>query len=326
MQPASAKNLFIFNFKGVIVKKILSIFIFLLLTISIFLKLNSNYIENYYITIDNNFRFINMPNDIEIVGFGDSHMQYAFGYEPGFHQTFFNMAAPSQGPYYDHALLVQYLQHFSKDAVLILNISYYTMYMPLDTDLEEQKPRLAQILDTNKIPNFTLKDRFMYEWFPLLSSQAKWSECLRESDEEYTYARLGQIDVDTNTLTARAQARADYHLGIGGTSTQTIAKEQISALNRFISFAYENGMRVILLITPYYHVYNDAFSSNFYSTFYQQIADEVLSLHSNVSFYDYSHDKRFCHNETYYFDGDHLNEIGRNAFIPIFQSEIIFGD
>jgi len=47
-----------------------------------------------------------------------------------------------------------------------------------------------------------------------------------------------------------------------------------------------------------------------------------ISSDTDVSYYDYSHDKRFSENLTYFSDSDHLNTEGAKYFMEIIANEV----
>ena len=92
-------------------------------------------------------------------------------------------------------------------------------------------------------------------------------------------------------------------------------------LNRIVATCQQYNVLVVLVTTPIWHKYRELMDKGQLNTMYTSVED-IVSLHSNVVYYDFMADDRFSVDD--FFDQDHLNGLGAEKFTKLL-SDTIFG-
>jgi len=97
-------------------------------------------------------------------------------------------------------------------------------------------------------------------------------------------------------------------------------QKNLDYLETLIIDIIKNKHLPILVTTPYHDSCNNNFVKEWLDKNYFNIMND-LGVRYNIDYLDYSHDNRFCLNDNYFYNSDHLNSEGRNIF-----SSVIFHD
>lgn len=92
------------------------------------------------------------------------------------------------------------------------------------------------------------------------------------------------------------------------------------ALINMILLCKSKKVTPVLITTPFTVYYNQYVSDQFLYDFYTTINE--IAVTQGVSYYDYSHDKRFETNLQYFGDADHLNPEGAIYFTNLLMEEV----
>ena len=257
-------------------------------------------------------KFLNVPEHIQICNFGSSHGMYAYSYEEVEDRyTCFNFALVSQSLSYDSRILEAFRDRICKGGVVLIDISYFSPYgLPEteDVSFESKNQRYYAFLPPDKIKNYNVKTAAVAGRFrslcagPLQIASTILKPEADDPDEAYEQRTADMIDVREN---ARAAYRRHCVEGI-------------------IQICRQIGATPVFVTTPYLSEYTDAISEGspaFFEDFYGWITQ--VSRETDVSYFDFSRDERFCKRYDWFMDADHLNAEGAEAFTEIIMKEVV---
>lgn len=299
---------------------------FILLFASLFLLLNERYRHSdHYRSIFGAYKYENVPYGLQLVNFGTSHGEHAFGYDVVMGYEHFNFATNSQMLYFDYAILDTYQDHLAPGCVVAIPISYHSLYTPVEPQLEKFTPFYARFLPADKIPEYTLSEKLLYHYFPILSAK---------TDVLNTFAPIlnyltspifpGNEDEETVRLGAEYRAEHFYNYMEGAETsvqTQTPDYDEVNAVLGMLELCKQNGWNAVLLTTPFPPEFTDYFPKEFKEKFHDQIEELFLTPYPNAVYFDYSEDELFQSNYQFFADGDHIGFIGRPVFVDMFIND-----
>src|SRR5690606_7248605 len=112
--------------------------------------------------------------------------------------------------------------------------------------------------------------------------------------------------------------RSKHHKEIVNVNLLNKNKEYLETLINAIKV---NKHIPVVVVTPFHYEYNKHFSDKWLNeNFYNQIHEVTEKL--DVTFLDYSKDKKFQHKDQLFEDQDHLNMRGRYVFTKTFFSDL----
>ena len=103
------------------------------------------------------YKFQNVPNGIQICNFGSSHGKDDFNYAAWQDEyTSFNFALVMQTASYDYRILQQYIGHLAKGAVVFIPISYFTFGWDEESkdDFRSKNERYYSFLEPKYIKDY----------------------------------------------------------------------------------------------------------------------------------------------------------------------------
>lgn len=295
-------------------------FIFLIILAITVGFVNSKYKEtNAYKGKNSTEKFLNVPYNIDVANLGTSHAQYGFIYDD-LDITGFNFALSAQRLYYDEKILSKYIDHFHQDSVVIIPISYITLYLGYEGENFKQFNKMYySLLNPRDIKNFQFSEYLKFGLLPVLTA---------ESNIEYLYKKEKPLNEGpTNNFTISAEKMKEDGINTAKRHIEFIEEGQknkeefISILEKIIDICVENELTPVLTTTPFTDYYNKHFSEEFFEEFHSDIQG-VLDKYPSLKYYDYSKDARFVSNPELFFDSSHLNLKGSRLFTEIILKEV----
>ncbi|MBA2845990.1 hypothetical protein HNP88_000174 [Methanococcus maripaludis] len=283
-------------------------------------SLNGMYIStNEYKSLNDVYKFKNVPYNLELVNFGTSHGQKGIYYgENNTHA--FNYALSSQIFYYDYALLTQYGDHLKNGCIVIIPVSYLSLYQNYSVSIPEQEPRYYGILDP-KYLSFTYGEYVRYQIFPVLSSGPNIRYILNDKE---SYSQEWEFDTkgsNEQEIHHDIDTRTKYHF-IDKTSGDLKPYNNQSEyyLEKMVGYCNQNDYIPVLVTTPVTDDYRNAVPMEVINEFYPLINN--LSRKYNVTYLDYSYCTNISSNYSLYLDSDHLDLTGRKKFTKLLVSDL----
>ena len=297
----------------------------LLIPCAIFMLIgNLLYIQTNWWKSENHInKFATIPYNLVLGNLGSSHGNFGIKYDAVPEINAWNFALDSQPYFYDHAVLENYINHFSEHAVVVILVSYFEITrLP---DYAAYRSRYYRILPKEKLDFYSWKENVFYKQIPFLSAGRNRLKVFRDIptaqmtpyynrekflDEEklHTYC----IDKHTAWTTQGKES-----------SPQQGYEENFSTVSAIIDLCHEHNLRPVLVTTPITDVLNDIYEKDgtFFDTFYR-FTQELCEKYPDVKYLDYSHDKRFSENHTLFADGDHLNNFGAEKFTKVLVADL----
>lgn len=256
-------------------------------------------------------KFDDVPFDLQLVNLGSSHGEWAFDYDATPGVRGFNMALSSQDFYYDFQVLKRYRGHLAEDGVVLIPVSYFSFGIN-EGDMGFDY-RYYGILPYSAIKGHNPVDYMKYRWCPLLFTGPRGVKSLFKDDQLIIdpARNLTENQYPSREVEAVGQGRAEYHIGIMD-HPEADQDYNISRMEKLVDYCVEEGLKPVLVTTPYTDYYNRHFQGAPYAGFLRTIHDVIGSR--DVPYLDYSHDGRFCYDIGLFLDSDHLNLTGRLLF------------
>lgn len=258
--------------------------------------------------------------EINIGNLGSSHGAYDFDYTDlqniGF--VCFNFANTSQSYDYDYAILKEYGQYMVDGSVLLIPVSYFSFNNEVINDQEAQamSVRYYHFLSPENIPDYDPYVDLITNRLPILSAGEEIVKLFPDLNTVLT-AHASNDGIDVEEFARRAQERYSRHFD---NKEDYFLPERIENLYDIINYCKENGIKPVLITTPFSQYYTDQVSQEFLQEFHDTVTK--IASDTGVNYYDYSHDERFAANLEYFSDSDHLNETGALYFTNILWQEV----
>ena len=294
-----------------------------------------------------NGKFFHVPNGITLANFGSSHGHMGFDYSGISGETCFNFALSGQLVDYDNALLSEYGAKIAKGAALIIPVSHFAVRWNITGvsrfESEYRRYYYGHIVSPRNMPKYSMVEDFLVNYWPYYS-QGRWAvlQLVRSlihfrlpPQPEWSMwdARKPMNDKYKENIGEYAKKRFLYcntakhgNAAVnGGYSAETVGigphPRQVEALGKIVRKAKALGAVPVLITTPFTDCYNQAVDAEFSRLFYQMIAN--VCRETGVKYHDYSHDPRFEHDYSLFYDQDHLCAAGAKKFTAIVYDEIV---
>lgn len=256
-------------------------------------------------------------NKVEILVLGSSHSFY--GIKPGIlSDKAFSLANPSQTTEYDVFALKNYTKEYKNLHCVIMPISYFTFF---DQPLQETTPYRATFYKLYMGAKFPTGLRFDFEFASMPTFKEKLKKVLypthRQEYDKYAWGTLHSLrDKDLrNWQTEKTRIALASHTA----KDFSQEKRNYKNIEEIAVFCKENKIKLILITTPCWHTYFEKTNKTQMQRTYQLI--DSLKNKYNLTYFDYMRDKRFG-KEEYFYDGDHLSEIGAEKFSKILKQDL----
>lgn len=253
---------------------------------------------------------------IKIWNLGSSHAY--FGIDPTYlGENSFNGAHVSQSIKFDYYIFGKYIDKMESLEVLILPISYFTLFSNLETGIE--KWRVVNYSGYNiYLPNIRTSVHLLSDSKPF--NKAIKSLLSMKNDRYCTELGFGtqySYDNRNQDLLATADAAVKRH-----------TKEEIDLYilneNKFFLEAIckrckERNIKVVILTTPTHYSYYSQLNKN-QLDITTNICSSLCNKYPNVTYLNWLTDDRFIDED--FFDSDHLNDKGAQKLTTMLNKEI----
>ena len=274
---------------------------------------------------DNHIVNKEIPDNIQICNFGNSHSYFGFNYEDAAKQyTCFKFALESQSLRYDCKILEYYKNKIQNGAVVFISLSYTSFFGKPEVknaDFESQNIRYYNILPKELIDQYNSRTAFYVKYYPIIyySNPISLLKTLLLINRD-------SWDRETSPEKSDGLSRCEYHVTrlCDENGKRIYNQQSLEALYRMIDICREIGAKPVLITMPYLHEYTDAVYENdpqFFIDFHT-IIDEV-SNNTGIEYYDYSEDARFSHEYSLFFNSDHMNRQGARKFTNTLLHEVL---
>ena len=272
---------------------------------------------------DNTEGFSRMPEQIDLAVLGPSHgMEDFLVFPEG--RTAFNFALSSQTAQYDWMMLRQYGDRLADGAVVVMTVSYLS---PFWNDTPEQfqakQERYYRVLDPWNIVDVDLAHWVLQRFSPLLvNAPAEIAaafldpEPLNPTLEE----KMHTASLEEEKIPEEQERIRRNHLSSIQRSFPEVNATMWEAYHEMLELCRDKGWNAVLVVPPYSEAYNQCFSEEFFSVFWERM--ETLSETYGVPLLDYSHDARFTGRIDLFADLDHLNFTGAEAFDAVVWEDL----
>jgi hypothetical protein len=258
---------------------------------------------------------------IQILILGSSHS--FFGINPKyFSKNSFNAAHVSQSLKYDLFILKKFKKNFSNLKVLILPISYFTLFTQLEDGQEHWRAKYYSLYY-----NCRYHSNLMYNTEVMTSKPLTIIELLIKyfnGENNITVSNLGFGLSYTNTaqsdLRKSGISAAKRHTK---NSNMNLLDTNLKLLSNIFTECDKMGVHPIIFTPPAWKSYRDNIDIKQFSMMKTSLAS-VLKKYANVKYYDFMEDDRF--HKVDYKDADHLNDIGAKKLTRILDEIIQTND
>ncbi|MBP2143880.1 hypothetical protein J2127_001049 [Methanococcus voltae] len=302
--------------KRLLKKSVIFITVFMLMLYS----LNAIYSNtNGYKDVNNMYSFNSVSYNLELVNFGTSHGMMGIDYQNEPYNAF-NFGLTNQLLYYDYCLLEQYSDHLNEDCVVIIPVSYLSLYHNYSEQLPKQEPRYYGYLD-DKYLNITFEKYIRYVLFPILSSgNGNILYLIKDKANisnpwKYNIKYMGE-----NELIDNAENCVRYHYYSKLQVFRPVDNKSVYYTKKMIEYCKNNGYTPVLITIPTTDEYTNKIPQKVYDEFYSIVPG--IAEEYNVTYLDYSNHTEISSNHTLFSDSTHLNVNGRKAFTKLLISDL----
>lgn len=257
-------------------------------------------------------RLAHVPGGLHVVNLGSSHGQWAFDYGAAGEQHGFNLALDSQDFYYDYQVLKHFRDRLAPGCVVLIPVSYFSF------GFDEQKAglnydyRYYGILPYSDIRARSGLDYLKYRWCPVLFSGTSVRWLVRdEPPNDHPFKLLAKNKYSADSLKSVGRRRAEEHLALVR-QPKAVFDYNTLYLEKLVAYCQQQGLKPVLVTTPYTSYYFSHFSQAFLNDFHARVAK--VQERYGVPYLNYSHDKSYWSDLALFVDSDHLNVVGRKLF------------
>lgn len=279
----------------------------------------------YCMSKEDVYRYRSMPERIDIAVFGNSHSNLGFRYGPIDERTLFRFSYDAQPLRPNKKLYDGYCDRLADNALVLINLSFFS--------LEEGD---SEKYDTSFLRHYCI----ILPFSKLPTAQTKWYRLFRAVDFDtrnviayaceafgVTLPFMAAIEPETTFTGTLEPAAPDAEVPAGDTPDASSAAVEltqanlstIALLRDWIADCQSHGFRPVLFTTPYYKSYMGTQSPGLVKKTRRTMA--ALASEYSVPYLDYSEDPRFADAADRFFDKDHLNQAGSEAFTRIILAD-----
>ena len=298
-------------------------------------------VQELYFQIEPKYHTMNVPaGDIQICNFGSSHGQRGFNYED-FKGKYVcsNFGMSSQSLFYDYMILQHYRDKLKPDAVVFIDISYFSFFGRPEAEGEaflSRNKRYYKFLPREKIMQYDWKTDIYVNYLPCLSPGgltvlAKHILGLNKGakiieGDFNIYDEGWNIVTNSHDVAIDAPQAYGRHIShrFDENGHRLRRQESFEAIYGMIELCRSIGAKPILVTVPYMQEYTSLIlkeDAEFYSDFYAVI--EEIKSSTGIEYYDYGFDERFCYDYGLFINSDHLNREGARRFTNILLHEVL---
>lgn len=280
-----------------------------------------SYINKNYVNQNN--KFLKIPNNLEIINLGSSHSLYGIKYPEKING--FNLAIASQPLYYDLKILEKYSSKLDENAIVIIPISIFTFYQ--GNRVEKLNDNYYTFLKANQIYLGDKKKEFLQRNFSLfyngkdIISVVKFLKKSLKNKKFEPESLKYPKNLSFEEKVVEAEITSKRHLGLTDSDFLQLPEISLKYLKQILELCKKKNLKAVLITTPQSYLYNEKITKVNYE---KRIYTHINKLREKFQFeyLDYSHDERFQNNLNLFFDDDHLNEKGAEIFTEILLKDL----
>jgi len=300
--------------------------VFSLVILAILILLVLNYIYTHSPNYLNEYNKVkkfneNIPDNLEIMNTGSNHAYYCIDWSiVGVNG--FSLASGAQSISWDYRLFEKYRSKIGKNKLLLIVLSNLVLGF-MDYPQDEANRRYYHFLKPEEIPNGNWWKKLKYHYLPVLSNWRNIVHCFyhrgkmfKEPEPSLKYA---EQESDNRIRGWKSQFKLrdlQHRESLKHLEGEIKATSQL--LRHMIEEARKDGIVPILMLPPLSEIINKKISDEFINAV---IDEPVANVASDVPFLNYMRDDRF-QDYRYYFNGDFMNQAGREKFMPILWQDI----
>lgn len=262
-----------------------------------------------------------IPDNLEIMNTGSNHAYNAIDWSiVGVNG--FSLASGAQSLSWDYRLVTKYRHKIEKGKILLIVLSNLVFGF-LEYPQDSANRRYYYFLEPAEIPHGTWWKKIKYKSIPVLASWKNFIHCFfhrgvlfKEHEPSLAYAEE-QSDLRIAGWKAQFQLK-DLQSRESLAHLQGDIKEATGLLRRMIDESRADGVVPILMLPPLSSVINKKLGEDFIKAV---LLEPVAEIASDVPFLNYMYDERF-QDYRYYYNGDFMNQAGREKFMPVLWHDI----
>ena len=272
-------------------------------------------------------------DEIEVLVLGSSHSLY--GINPKyFSQKTYNMAYVSQSLDLDYKILEKYGNEFKNLNVIIVDISYFSLYSTLETGPEPWRAKNYNIyydISTSKATNNfeVLTNKLDINYSRMKSYYTKKIKNDKAFIDSTFTAKMydGWISLKpaktTDDLEETGVAAAGRHTyDITERSRVEIHDEQTNVLGKIVDWSKQKKVKVVFVTTPTYKTYYNRINAAQWDNTYKVIED-ICRKNSNCRYINLLKNEGNLFTEKDFSDADHLSETGAEKMSKLINEFLI---
>ena len=252
--------------------------------------------------------------EIRVLILGSSHT-YG-GIEPAyFPQNAFNAAHAAQSFDFDFEIFNKYLEKFKELKVVILPVSYFSLWHKLSNDKESQR----------RVKNYVLyygidaKPRRLVDSYELLNGRPimnlhRFYNYYFKKQDDIVCTPLGRGINFNGTLTItnvkradKKEARRSARNGAFSAKNDKTFAENVKIMDTFAEICRRNNIHLILITTPLHHTSNENSNTDRWGII-EKTMDDFTRRHGGVRYLNLRDDPDFTAED--FHDASHLNGSG----------------
>lgn len=269
---------------------------------------------------------IDVPENIQICNFGNSHGYYGFDYVDYVSDlTCYNFSLPSQSVSYDYRILENYKDNIAPGAVVFICISPQSFFGKGETEsttFTSKNKRYYHFLDKQYIKNYDFKTDIFVNYLPSLSTST--TNLIKTLLNINPNIDMWNFETDPE---AALKHGSKHYIPPVDDGKLILNDEELNAAYQMVELCREIGAVPIFITTPYLLEFTTPISEK-YGPFFDEFFAVInqLCADTDAEYYCYAFDERFTRSYQYFFNTDHLNKDGAEAFTKILMDEVVYAN
>lgn len=262
-----------------------------------------------------------IPDNLEIMNTGSNHAYNSIDWSV-VGVNGFSLASGAQSLSWDYRLVTKYRYKIKRGKILLIVLSDL-LFGFLEYPQDSANLRYYYFLEPAEIPNGTWWKKIKYKVFPVLASWRNFVHCFyhrgvmfKEHEPSFAYAEE-QSDLRIAGWKEQFQLK-DLQSRESLAHLKGNIKKATCLLRRMIDESRADGVVPILMLPPLSSVINKKLGEDFIKAV---LLEPVAEIASDVPFLNYMYDERF-QDYRYYYNGDFMNQAGREKFMPVLWHDI----
>lgn len=262
--------------------------------------------------------------NIETLVLGSSHAY--FGIDPKyFNNQTFNAANLTQSLNYDYEIFYKYKNQFTSLKTIVLPISYFSLYSKLEEETEKWRVKNYVIyFNINKYNNSISNNFELLNGYQLHNLQRLILYYLKPSKSILTTELGWGTDYHSSrakNLEATGKSAAKRHTITDRNSIENQRKlnENLTTIDKFVHWTKKNKVNLLFVTLPTHQSYQKNID-NEQLRFTSKTIETICSNYEHCKYFNIFNSSDF--NDTDFYDGDHLSEIGTKKLSKLLNNNI----